>query len=150
MGSLISLRETRKLRAEVASSQNHHSPPDSETSDTISTATGVALRWLADAYRSTLSTAVVVSKTLSTLSGARLFTARSPSTTSIRPRPPDELAVRSDAEPVVPVTDYRDIVDERRKALFALGYDVTSLTIATGTSPGTLSRKTSGSRDLRT
>jgi len=36
----------------------------------------------------------------------------------------DELAARTDAEPIVPVEDHQDIVDRRRKALCALGYDV--------------------------
>jgi len=36
----------------------------------------------------------------------------------------DELASRIDAEPIVPVDDHQDIVDRRRKALCALGYDV--------------------------
>jgi len=36
----------------------------------------------------------------------------------------DELAARSDAEPLVSVDDHQDIVDRRRKALCALGYDV--------------------------
>ena len=36
----------------------------------------------------------------------------------------DELAARTDAEPIVPVNDHQDIVDRRRKALCALGYDV--------------------------
>ena len=36
----------------------------------------------------------------------------------------DELAAQTDAEPIVPVDDHQDIVDRRRKALCALGYDV--------------------------
>ncbi|WP_318570667.1 hypothetical protein [Salinigranum marinum] len=36
----------------------------------------------------------------------------------------DQLAARTDAEPIVPVEDHQDIVDRRRKALCALGYDV--------------------------
>jgi hypothetical protein len=36
----------------------------------------------------------------------------------------DELAARTDAKPIVPVDDHQDIVDRRRKALCALGYDV--------------------------
>jgi len=36
----------------------------------------------------------------------------------------DELAAQTDAEPIVPVEDHQDIVDRRRKALCALGYDV--------------------------
>ncbi|WP_136602848.1 hypothetical protein [Salinigranum halophilum] len=36
----------------------------------------------------------------------------------------DELAANTDAEPIVPVDDHQDIVDRRRKALCALGYDV--------------------------
>ena len=36
----------------------------------------------------------------------------------------DELAALTDAEPIVPVGDHQDIVDRRRKALCALGYDV--------------------------
>jgi hypothetical protein len=36
----------------------------------------------------------------------------------------DDLAANTDAEPIVPVDDHQDIVDRRRKALCALGYDV--------------------------
>ncbi|AXG08338.1 hypothetical protein DU500_17855 (plasmid) [Haloplanus rubicundus] len=36
----------------------------------------------------------------------------------------DELAARTDVQPIVPVDDHQDIVDRRRKALWALGYDV--------------------------
>jgi len=36
----------------------------------------------------------------------------------------DELAAQTDAEPIVPVDDHQDIVDRRRKALCALGYNV--------------------------
>ena len=36
----------------------------------------------------------------------------------------DELAAQTDAEPIVSVDDHQDIVDRRRKALCALGYDV--------------------------
>ncbi|WP_424016289.1 hypothetical protein ACOZ4N_01290 (plasmid) [Halorientalis pallida] len=36
----------------------------------------------------------------------------------------DSLAANAEAEPIVPVRDNKDIVDERRKALHALGYDV--------------------------
>lgn len=36
----------------------------------------------------------------------------------------DDLAARADAEPIVYVDDHQDIVDRRRKALCALGYDV--------------------------
>ena len=36
----------------------------------------------------------------------------------------DDLAAQADAEPIVYVDDHQDIVDQRRKALCALGYDV--------------------------
>jgi hypothetical protein len=36
----------------------------------------------------------------------------------------DDLAARADVEPIVYVDDHQDIVDRRRKALCALGYDV--------------------------
>ena len=36
----------------------------------------------------------------------------------------DDLAAQADAEPIVSVDDHQDIVDRRRKALCALGYDV--------------------------
>jgi hypothetical protein len=37
----------------------------------------------------------------------------------------DELATRASSDPLVRIRDHQDIVDERRKALCALGYDVT-------------------------
>jgi hypothetical protein len=36
----------------------------------------------------------------------------------------DQLAARTDAEAVVPVENHQDIVDQRRKALCTMGYDV--------------------------
>lgn len=36
----------------------------------------------------------------------------------------DELATRTSSDPLVRIRDHQDIVDERRKALCALGYDV--------------------------
>ena len=36
----------------------------------------------------------------------------------------DELATRASSDPLVSIRDHQDIVDERRKALCALGYDV--------------------------
>jgi len=37
----------------------------------------------------------------------------------------DELATKAPSDPLVRISDHQDIVDERRKALCALGYDVT-------------------------
>jgi len=73
--------------------------------------------WATNEYVTTSGT--VDTEAIRTVHGLDIDALESQTGTSL-----ETLAAQSDAEPVVQVRDHKDIVDGRRKALNALGYDV--------------------------